>query len=89
MSEGDKIRHVALPIGNGTVMMGSDSLEAMGGVTVGNNFSLALQADSKEQADKFFQSTRSRWCGNLASGSRSLGRLLWHADRPVWHSVDD
>ena len=53
-SEGEKIMQVALPIGNGTVLMGSDTLEAMGGVTVGTNFSLALQADSNEEADKFY-----------------------------------
>ena len=40
-SEGDKIMHVSLPIGNGSVLMGSDSSEAFGHVTtVGNNFSI-------------------------------------------------
>lgn len=53
-SEGEKIMHVALPVGQGTVLMGSDSLEAMGGVTVGTNFSLSLQADSKEEADELY-----------------------------------
>lgn len=52
--EGEKIMHVALPIGHGTVLMGSDSLEAMGGVTFGTNFSLSLQVDSQEEADELY-----------------------------------
>ena len=55
MSEGEKIMHVALPIGHGTVLMGSDTVAAMGGVTFGNNFSLSLQVDSMEEADKFYK----------------------------------
>ena len=54
-NEGEKIMHVALPIGHGTVLMGSDSLESMGGVTIGNNFSLSLQVDSSGEADHFFK----------------------------------
>ena len=35
----DKIMHIALPIGKGTVLMGTDALESMGHkLTVGNNF---------------------------------------------------
>ena len=54
MAEGEKIMHVALPVGHGTVLMGSDSLQSMGGVTVGNNFSLSLQVDSKKEADELY-----------------------------------
>jgi PhnB protein len=54
LSEGEKIMHVALPIGNGTVLMGSDTVAAMGEVTFGDNFSLSLQVDRKEDADKFY-----------------------------------
>jgi PhnB protein len=54
-SEGEKIMHVALPIGNGTVLMGSDTVVAMGEVTFGNNFSLSLQVDSIEEADNFYK----------------------------------
>jgi PhnB protein len=55
LSEGEKIMHVALPIGNGTVLMGSDTVAAMGNVTFGDNFSLSLQVDSQEDADKFYK----------------------------------
>ncbi len=47
--------HVALPIGTGNNLMGSDSIEAMGGKFVaGNNFSLSLTPDSEEQAHQLF-----------------------------------
>lgn len=55
LSEGEKIMHVALPIGNGTVLMGSDTVAAMGEVTFGDNFSLSLQVDSQVEADNFYE----------------------------------
>jgi PhnB protein len=57
LSEGDmnKIMHVSMPIGKEAVLMGSD----VGGewapeLRVGNNITLSITADSKEQADRFF-----------------------------------
>lgn len=53
--EQNKLMHIALPIGNGNVLMGTDALESMGHtLTVGNNFSLSISADSKEEAEKIF-----------------------------------
>lgn len=49
-----KIMHVALPIGN-TVLMGSDTPSAMGSVTVGNNTSLAIGAQSRQEAQSLFE----------------------------------
>jgi PhnB protein len=57
MSESDKekIMHVSLPIGQGNVLMGSDAVESMGHtMTAGNNFSLSVSTDSKEEADRLF-----------------------------------
>ena len=52
--EANKIMHVSLPIGN-TVLMGADSSEKFGQAAVaGNNFSVSVNADSKEEADKLF-----------------------------------
>ena len=46
----EKIMHVALPIGGGNVLMGTDTLESMGhSLTVGTNISLSISADSKEE----------------------------------------
>ena len=53
-AEGEKIMHVALPVGNGTVLMGSDTVEAMGKAVFGSNFSLSLQVDSQADADRFY-----------------------------------
>ncbi|MBF9255717.1 VOC family protein [Pontibacter sp. 172403-2] len=54
--EQDKIMHISLPIGQGNILMGTDALESMGHtLTVGNNFSLSVSAESKAEADKLFQ----------------------------------
>jgi PhnB protein len=50
----NKIMHIALPIG-GNVLMATDALESMGQKLVsGDNFSLSISANSKEEADTFF-----------------------------------
>lgn len=51
----DKIMHIALPIGNGNMLMASDSLESLGQKLVqGNNHYFMLGVDSKEEADNLF-----------------------------------
>ena len=57
VSEADKekITHIALPIGNGDVLMATDALESMGQkLTEGNNFSISVSAESREEAEKLF-----------------------------------
>lgn len=55
--DADKIMHVSLPIGNGTMIMGSDTGgEWSSYYKEGNNFSISISADSKEQADEIFNS---------------------------------
>jgi PhnB protein len=57
VSEADKerIMHIALPIGNGNVLMATDALESMGQkLTFGNNFYIALAPESKEEAERLF-----------------------------------
>ena len=54
-SDQEKIMHISLPIGKGNVLMATDTLESMGhALTVGNNFSIAVNAESEEEADKLF-----------------------------------
>lgn len=51
----NKIMHISLPIGNGTTLMGSDTGGEWAPQTViGNNITISVNADSKEQADRFF-----------------------------------
>lgn len=52
--EGNRIMHVSLPIGQGTLLMGSDTSKQMGNVTAGNNFAISINADNKEEADRLF-----------------------------------
>ena len=55
-AEGQRIMHVSLPISKETILMGSDTSEAFGHKTVvGNNFSISINADSKEEAEKLFK----------------------------------
>lgn len=54
-SDKEKLMHVSLPIGDGNVLMASDIVEAFGKpVTEGNNFSISINAESKEEADRLF-----------------------------------
>jgi len=54
-AEEDKIMHIALPIGNGTILMASDVLESMGYKLVnGTNYSLTVSVDSEEEATILF-----------------------------------
>jgi PhnB protein len=72
-SEGEKIMHVSLQISKETSLMGSDSSEAFGQATVvGNNFSISINAESEEEADKLFNA--------LAEGGQikmPLGKTFW------------
>lgn len=57
MSEqvGNMIMHVSLPIGDGTILMGSDSSSEWGHATnVGNNFNISINAKSREEADRLY-----------------------------------
>lgn len=52
---GNKIMHVSLPISKETMIMGSDTGgEWATSYTQGNNFSISINADSKEEADRIF-----------------------------------
>ncbi len=53
--EQDKLMHVALPIGD-NILMGTDMLESMGQhAKFGNNISLSVDAESKEEAERIFK----------------------------------
>lgn len=52
----DWIMHVSLPISKETILMGSDTGgEWAPNFTVGNNFSISVNADTKEEADRIFK----------------------------------
>lgn len=53
--EADKIMHIELPIGKGSMLMANDVPEAMGRTNENENRSkIVITAESKEEADKLF-----------------------------------
>lgn len=53
--EKNKVMHVSMPIIGGTRIMATDMLESMGHkVVIGNNTTINLDLDTKEDADKFY-----------------------------------
>jgi PhnB protein len=53
--DANSVMHVSLPILGGTLIMGTDMLESMGHkFVVGNNVTINLEPDSKEDADQLF-----------------------------------
>jgi len=56
LEEDEKIMHVSLPISTETVLMGCDIAGSDGQpIVAGNNFSLSLTTDSREEADRLFR----------------------------------
>ena len=57
LSETDqnRVMHVSLPILGGTLLMATDLLESAGHQLIeGNNFTISLSPDTKEEADRIF-----------------------------------
>jgi PhnB protein len=54
-TEAEKIMHIALQLGPGTLLMATDALESMGhAVIMGSNFHISIDAESKEEADTLY-----------------------------------
>lgn len=54
-ADGNKIMHVSLPISEETNLFGSDTVGAWSPKLVqGNNYSISINASSKEEADRLF-----------------------------------
>ena len=71
----NQIMHVSLPIGDGTVLMGSDAPEGFGPpVQAGNNFSISINTTSEEEATKIFNAM-----SNGGRVSMPLGKAPWGA----------
>ncbi|MCG2459168.1 VOC family protein [Flavobacteriaceae bacterium F89] len=76
----NRIMHVSLPISAETILMGSDTMPGMSpNITVGNNFSISLGVNSKEEADKL--------CDSLSAGGKvtmPLEVTFWGAYFGMW-----
>jgi PhnB protein len=54
--EANSIMNIALPILGGTIIMGTDMLESMGHkLKIGNNTTISLEADNKEEVDRLYK----------------------------------
>lgn len=54
-SEAQKIMHMALPIGQGTILMGSDTPASMAPPKTGTNFGISISTDSEAEANRLFK----------------------------------
>lgn len=73
--EFEKIMHIALPIGNGNILMGTDMLDTAGRtLAVGNNVQLSITTTSHEETNKTFN--------GLAEG----GTITMPLDTMFWGS---
>lgn len=76
----DKIMHVSLPISQETILMGSDTGEGHNaGFVEGNNISLSINTDSREEADRLFN--------GLSAGGKitmPLAETFWGAYFGMW-----
>jgi PhnB protein len=52
--EANRIMHVSLPISKETILMGSDTTSQSGDAVFGTNFSVSINTDTKDEADKLF-----------------------------------
>lgn len=71
----EKIMHVSLPIGGGTILMGSDSgSEWASHFKEGNNIAISVNTESEEEATRIFN-------GLSAGGmvTMPLGKTFWGA----------
>jgi PhnB protein len=71
----DKLMHIALPLGKGNMLMGTDALESKGQkLRPGNNFHLSISADSDAETEKLFNA--------LSAGGKvmvPLSKQFWGA----------
>lgn len=71
-SEGDKIMHIGLPLGNDIYLMGTDITGGMPPVTFGTNISICISPENREQTHKLFD--------GLAEGGNiivPLEKMFW------------
>jgi PhnB protein len=74
-NERDKILHVALPLGNGIILMGSDTSESMGRkVNIGNNIAISVSTESEDETTRLFNGLSSG--GNIIM---PLAKTFWNA----------
>lgn len=69
---GQRIMHVSHMLPNGLILMGSDTVPGMHELNAGNNFSLSINAESEDEANKLF--------GSISSG----GMVTMPMEKTFW-----
>jgi uncharacterized protein YndB with AHSA1/START domain/uncharacterized glyoxalase superfamily protein PhnB len=70
----NKIMHIALPVGKDDVLMASDILEGFGHkLVVGNNVTVSIFPDSREEADRLFKQLSAGGQVEMPLGNQSWG----------------
>lgn len=73
--EKSQVMNVQLPILNGHIIMGTDMLASMGHqLRVGNNTTIVLETDSREQADELYDALSAG-----GSENQDMGDMPWGA----------
>jgi len=74
--EAEYVMHVALPILGGTLLMGTDMLESLGHkLVIGNNMTINLEADTKDEVDRLYQALSAG--GSEASAPQDMFWGYW------------
>lgn len=69
-----KIMHIALSVGKGDLLMGTDTLESLGmKLTQGNNVRLSLHPETKEEADRLFKALSAGGSVEMPMADQSWG----------------
>lgn len=75
----NRIMHITLPISSETILMGSDTMPGIHDHKIGNNISLSINTNSKEEADKIFNGLSAD--GNV---TMPLNDTFWGAYFGMW-----
>ena len=83
------VMHVSLPMGS-SMLMGADRNPGMSPtLAVGNNFSIAVEARSREHCDEVFAQLSAGGKGDDAPAGHVLGRVLRELHGQVRYQLDD
>ena len=81
--DAEKIMNIQMPITNGHVIMATDALASLGHtVRIGNNVTISLDLDSKEEAENIYN----QLLVNSLENSGPLAPMPWGA---LWGSCQD
>ena len=83
------VMHVGLVLPDGQMIMGSDMLPGMGPQRVeGNNFSISVDPDSRQEADRIFNALAEGGTTTMPLADQFWGDYFGSPDGPLRHQLD-